>query len=58
MAGTEDQIIPFEHSKCLHEKIPNSILQEFPGFGHGSLLVEDAEKINDLIWDFIKEHLG
>ena len=57
MVGIEDQIIPFEHSKFLHEKIPNSILQEFPGFGHGSLLVEDAEKINDLIWNFIKEHI-
>lgn len=55
--GTEDQIIPFEHSKFLHEKIPNSILQEFPGFGHG-FMIEEPEKVNNTMWNFIKEHLN
>ncbi|MHA1492061.1 MAG: alpha/beta fold hydrolase [Promethearchaeota archaeon] len=57
MAGTEDQIIPFAESKFLHEKIPNSRLELFDGYGHGSLLVEDAEKTNNMIWEFIQEHL-
>ena len=54
MAGTKDKIIPFEESEYLHANIPNSNLIPLENYGHGSLLVEEAQKINDMIWDFIK----
>jgi pimeloyl-ACP methyl ester carboxylesterase len=56
MHGTEDKFIPVEDAHLLDEKIPNSKLITLEGFGHGSLLVEDAERVNNLIWNFIKEH--
>ena len=55
--GTEDKYIPLEDAYLLDEKIPNSKLITLEGFGHGSILVEDAEKVNNLIWNFIQEHL-
>ena len=58
LTGSDDKIIPASESKALHDLIPNSSLKIIKGYGHGSLLVEDADKINNLIWDFIKEHLG
>lgn len=58
VAGSNDKIIPVEESKFLHEKIPNSRLEIIKGYGHGSLLIEDFERINNLIWDFIKQYLG
>lgn len=57
MVGTDDKIIPSSESKLLHEKIPNSKLIEFDGYGHGSLLVENSMRINNIIWEFIKEHI-
>lgn len=58
LTGADDKIIPASESKILHDLIPNSRLEIISDYGHGSLLVEDAEKINNLIWDFIQEHLG
>ena len=58
LAGSEDKLIPVEESKVLHEKIPNSILKIFEGYGHGSLLVEDFQKVNDTIWSFIEQYIG
>lgn len=57
LAGSEDKLVPVEESEILHEKIPNSILEIIEGFGHGSLLIEDFERINNIIWDFIQENL-
>jgi len=57
LTGSEDKIIPAEESKFLHEKIPNSKLEIIEGYGHGSLLIEDFERINNIIWDFIQENL-
>jgi pimeloyl-ACP methyl ester carboxylesterase len=57
LAGSDDKLIPVEESYFLHEKIPNSKLEIIEGYGHGSLLIEDFEKINNLIWDFIQENL-
>jgi len=58
LVGSEDKLIPVEESKLLHEKIPNSTLEIFEGYGHGSLLVEDFQKVNNTIWNFIEQHLG
>ena len=55
--GTEDKFIPIEDAHLLDEKIPNSKLITLEGFGHGSVLIEDAERVNNLIWSFIQEHL-
>jgi len=57
MHGTVDKYIPLEDAYLLDEKIPNSKLITLEGFGHGSILIEDAEKVNNLIWNFIQEHL-
>ncbi|MFX1339170.1 MAG: alpha/beta fold hydrolase [Promethearchaeota archaeon] len=57
MHGTEDKYIPLEDALLLDEKIPNSKLITLEGFGHGSILIEDAERVNSLIWNFIEEHL-
>ncbi len=54
--GTEDKYIPLEDAKILNEKIPNSTLIILEGFGHASVLIEDAEKVNNSIWNFIQEH--
>jgi len=54
--GTDDKYIPLEDAKFMNQNIPNSKLITLEGFGHASVLVEDAEKVNNLIWNFIQEH--
>ncbi len=56
MAGNKDKLIRFQESEILHEKIPNSRLKIFEGVGHG-FIVEAAAKVNETMWDFIKEYL-
>jgi len=57
LLGDDDRIIPtLEHSKLLHEKIPNSKLEIITNTGHG-FNTEKAEEVNNLMWNFIKEHL-
>jgi proline-specific peptidase len=56
MQGTDDKMVPIEHSKILNEKIPNSRLELFEGLGH-SFILEDPLKVNNLIWNFIQQHL-
>jgi pimeloyl-ACP methyl ester carboxylesterase len=56
MTGKRDKIIPFEESEYIHARIPNSKLISMENYGHGSLLVEEAQKVNEMIWDFIKSH--
>lgn len=55
--GTDDKYIPLEDAEFMNQNIPNSKLITLEGFGHASVLVEDAEKVNNLIWDFIQHHL-
>ncbi|MFX0022229.1 MAG: alpha/beta fold hydrolase [Candidatus Hermodarchaeota archaeon] len=57
ITGSDDKIIPMNESRYLHEKIPNSKLEVIEGYGHGSLLIEDFERINNIIWGFIQENL-
>lgn len=57
MVGSKDKLaLPIE-SEFLHQKIPNSKLKVFDGLGHG-FIIEEPEKVNNTIWNFIKEHLG
>ncbi len=55
--GTADKFIPLDDAKLLNEKIPNSKLSILDNLGHGSVLVEDTDRINTLIWDFLKEQI-
>lgn len=57
MVGTKDILLPSMLSESLHEKIPNSRLEIFKGAGHG-FIVEVADKVNQILWNFISEHLG
>ena len=57
IVGDKDRIIPgLHHSEFLHEKIPNSRLEIIKGAGHG-LPTDSVDILNNLIWDFLKEHL-
>ena len=54
IVGSKDYFLP--HSKFLHEGIQNSRLEIIEGFGHG-FFIEAADKVNDVIWNFIDEYL-
>jgi pimeloyl-ACP methyl ester carboxylesterase len=57
MVGTKDRLLPLSpHSEILHDKIPTSQLEKFEGLGHG-FVSEGADKVNKLMWEFIKEHI-
>jgi len=55
IVGNKDRIIPYSNSLTLHENIPNSRLEVFNGLGHG-VAIEVADEVNNMIWNFIKEH--
>ena len=55
--GNKDKIIPYSNSLTLHENIPNSRLEVFDGLSHG-VAIEKADEVNNIIWNFIKEHLN
>lgn len=55
--GSDDKYVPLEDAEFMNKNIPNSKLITLDGFGHGSVLIEDTEKINNLIWNFIQVHL-
>ena len=57
VVGSKDIRTPPERSKLIHEKIPNSKLVILEGLKHG-FIIEDPERVNNLIWDFINEHIG
>ena len=54
--ASKDRMIPIVHQEFLHEKIPNSKLEIIEGCGHGFTL-EEPEKVNELMWNFIKENI-
>ncbi|MFX0069687.1 MAG: alpha/beta fold hydrolase, partial [Candidatus Hermodarchaeota archaeon] len=56
MSGTDDVIIDPSESEYLNEKLPNSELVLLEGLGHG-FIVEDADNVNKITWDFIQKHL-
>ncbi len=53
LAGGEDSVIDIQYSQILREKIPNATLQIIPNTGH-RFIVEEPEKVNEIIWNFIK----
>ncbi|MFX1568627.1 MAG: alpha/beta fold hydrolase [Promethearchaeota archaeon] len=56
LVGDEDKIIVgLEHSKLLHDKIPNSKLKIFNKVGH-RFVDEIPEEVNTIIWEFIQEN--
>jgi len=56
LVGDQDKIIVgLEHSKLLHEKIPNSRLEILKNVGH-RFVDEEAGKVNNIIWEFIQEN--
>ncbi len=57
MVGTKDRIVPLMNSEFMHQIIPNSRLEVFNGLGH-AFTIEDSEKVNNMMWNFIKEHLN
>lgn len=52
----EKDVVLMESSRKLHEKIPNSRLEIIENSGH-FFVMEESEKVNNLIWEFIKENL-
>ena len=55
--GSKDVNVLPDGSKLLHERIPNSELKIFENLKHG-FTIEEPEKLNELIWNFIKKYLG
>ncbi|MFX1459028.1 MAG: alpha/beta fold hydrolase [Promethearchaeota archaeon] len=54
--ANKDRIIPSPHQVFLHEKIPNSKLEILKSVGH-AFIIEMPEKVNELMWNFIKENM-
>ncbi|MFX0069689.1 MAG: alpha/beta fold hydrolase [Candidatus Hermodarchaeota archaeon] len=57
LAGDKDLLTPLAETQIVHEKMPNSSMKVFNGLGHG-IAIEAADEVNELMWNFIKEHLG
>jgi len=56
LVGDEDRIIiGLHHSELLHKKIPNSTLKIIEKTGHG-FVVEESDKVNDILMNFISEN--
>lgn len=56
ITGDDDKLIGGTHkSEFLHKKIPNSRLEIIKDAGH-SCNTGESEKVNNFIWEFIKEH--
>jgi len=56
IVGSKDVRNPPERSEFIHERIPNSTLKILEKLKHG-LTIEAPEIVNNLMWDFIKQHL-
>ncbi len=57
VVGDKDTNTPPEGSVFMHEKIPNSKLIILENLKHGFLL-EQPEKLNEIIWSFLKDYIG
>lgn len=57
VVGDKDINTPRESSVFMHEKIPNSKLIILEKLKHGFLL-EQPEKLNDIMWNFLKDYIG
>lgn len=52
--GSKDYFV--SHAKLLHDGIKDSRLEIIEGFGHG-FFIEAADRLNGVLWNFIKEFL-
>ena len=57
VVGDKDVNTPPEGSVFMHDKIPNSKLIILENLKHGFLL-EQPEKLNEIIWSFLKDYIG
>lgn len=57
VVGDKDVSTPPEGSVFMHEKISNSKLIILENLKHGFLL-EQPEKLNEIIWNFLKDYIG
>ena len=57
LMGTKDRLVPQMSLKFMHEKISNSKLVLLNNLGH-NFVIEQPDKLNNLIWSFIEEFLG
>ena len=55
IAGDNDRLIPVENSRILASRIPEAELAILKGAGH-EFFIEDAEKANEAILDFLGRH--
>ena len=53
--GSKDYFV--SHAKILHDGIKDSRLEIIGGFGHG-FFIEAADRLNNVLWNFIKEFLA
>ena len=52
--GTDDQVVPVENGRLLHEKLPDSQLALIEGGSH-LFFIEDHERVNDELRSFFAE---
>ncbi|MFX0135251.1 MAG: alpha/beta fold hydrolase [Candidatus Hodarchaeota archaeon] len=57
IVGDKDVNTPSEGSRFMHEKIANSKLIILENLKHG-LLLEQPEKLNEIMWSFLKDYIG
>ena len=43
--------------EAIIEKIPNATIEWLEGIGHG-LNIEAPEKTNEMMWNFLKDHIN
>ncbi len=55
-SASKDRMIPLSHQEFLYEEIPNSKLEIIEGCGH-AFTIEQPDKVNGLMWNFLKENM-
>jgi len=57
LSGSKDKMSIPGMIETMHEDIPSSKLEIIPGVGH-AFNIESPEETNNIIWNFIQEHLS
>ncbi|TFF93021.1 MAG: alpha/beta hydrolase [Promethearchaeota archaeon] len=55
LGASKDRLVPLPNQQVLHEKIEGSRFEIIEGAGHG-FTIEQPERVNEIIWEFIKQH--
>ena len=53
--GTNDRVLPVENAHLLAEKLPEARLELIDGAPH-MLMIEESDRVNELIREFVTEH--